>query len=687
MQSWDIQVPYSLNMPYTKQATVILILFALSIQYGISQEVEEDLYERTILESEGNMRDQNESEGFIHRQRININQATPQDLVKLGVLTPEQIRQFMIFRTTFGNFISLAELQSIPYWDLATIRQVLAFVYIDNPGQLFSSIKKITNNSEHTILYRTGGKIIDSLVDNAEREQQSIQKAKNTYPQLISYRFNSSDRILWGLTIEKDAGEKNMVDYSSGYLMMKNKGIVNKVIVGDYVVNIAQGMIHWQGHAFGRSSNIIQGFKQSELFKAHTGTDENIFHRGAAISLSKYQIELSTFISALRIDANIITDPVSGGRTASSLLTSGLHRSESELEDKDAMRQSAVGGRLAWNTLKGKIGLNHTRFNYDIPISKRSLPYNRYAVSGDSWHNTSVDCSWSSSFGLVFGEVAMDKRSATAIIAGVIKSFDPKFDLSIIIRNMSENYKAIQSNTMTQQGEAGNEKGIFTCFNFVPTPKIKIEGFADHYTNSWPVYFNDGIRRGESYAIQYLFRPDKKNEIYVRLRGSRQTSNMDIEESRTNHLSSIHSQSIRIHLSSQIGEVFTIRYRAEILRLKNEYKRDEKGILSFAEFIIKPRRSVISISGRYTFFDTESYSSRIYAYERDILSYHAVPAHYDNGTRAYLVMQYKLNKAVHVSAKCVLSNREKNHPPYYDSAYSRVKQVDWRIQLLWKIRS
>lgn len=687
MQSWDTQVPYSLNMPYTKQTTVILLLFLLSIQYGIAQEVEEDLYERSVLENEGNMRDQNESEGFIHQQKININKATPQNLVKLGVLSPEQIRQFMLFRTTFGDFISLAELQTIPCWDLNTIRQALPLLFIDNPDQLFSSIKKLNNNSEHIILYRTGGKITDSLGDNSAQERQSVQQAKNKYPQLISYRFNSSDRILWGLTIEKDAGEKSLIDHSSGYLMMKKNGIINKVIIGDYVVNIAQGLIHWQGHAFGRSSNIIQGFKQAEIFKAHTGTDENIFHRGAAVSLSKHQVELSTFISALKIDANIVTDPVTGVRNVSSLLTSGLHRSESELEDKDALRQSAVGGRLAWNTLKGKIGLNHTRFNYDIPISKRPLPYNRHAISGDKWHNTSVDCFWSSSFGLIFGEVAMDKRSATAIIAGVIKSFDPKFDLSIIIRNMSDNYKAIQSNTMTRQGEAGNEKGIFTCFNFAPTPKIKIEGFTDHYTNNWPVYFNDGIRRGESYAIQYLFRPDKKNELYIRLRGSRQTSNMDVEVSRTNHLSSIHTQSIRLHLSSQIGEVLTIRYRAEILWLKNEYKEDEKGILSFAEFIIKPRRSSISISGRYTFFDTESYSSRIYAYERDILSYHAVPAHYDNGNRAYLVIQYKLNKAVHVSAKCVLSNREKNDPPYYASAYNRVKQVDWRIQLLWKIRS
>ncbi|MFN5422295.1 MAG: ComEA family DNA-binding protein [bacterium] len=652
-----------------------------------AQEAEEYLYEKSIMETEDNLRDQNQSEGFIHQQQININKATSEDLIRLNLLRPEQIRQFLLFRKTFGDFISMAELQAIPYWDLTTIKQLLQILFIDHTRQPFSPVKNIKNNTGHTFIYRTGGKLIDSLGENSSSEQISKGTTKNKYAQLISYRFNSLENIQLGLTVEKDAGEKSMLDHNSGYLMMSKRGAINSLIVGDYVVNMGQGLIHWQGHAFGKSSNIIQGLKQAALFKPHTGTDENIFHRGAAISLRKYQVELSTFMSVLKIDANIVRDPFNGRRAVSSLLTSGLHRSESELADKDALKQSAVGGRLAWNTLNGKIGVNHIRFNYDISINKRALPYNKFAISGDNWHNTSIDCSWSNSFGLIFGEVGIDKRSATAMIVGMIKSFDPKFDLSLIVRNMSYNYKAIQSNSMTQQGEAGNEKGVFMCFNLIPSSNTRIEGFTDHYMNSWPLYYNDGVRRGQSYAIQYVWRPDKKNEMYIRWRSSQQTTNTAVEPSRTNHLSYVTSNSIRLHASSMIGEMVTLRYRTEIIWIKNEYRDNERGSLSYAEIIIKPKWSAFSISARHTVFETDSYASRVYAYERDVLSYHAIPAHYDHGNRSYIVLHYKLNKAIQLSAKCIAMNRGKQNPPYYINDFHNVKQLEWRMQLVWKIRS
>lgn len=687
MLSWATQVLYFLNMHYSKQATCILILFLLAIQCGRSQEVEENLYERTVFGDEETMRDQNESEGMIYRKPLNINKASSQDLIKLGILNPEQIKQFILFRRTFGNFISLAELQAIPYWDLITIRQVLPLFHIEHADQSLFSIKKTINAGEHTILYRTGGKITDTLIHARASELRQKVKPRNNYAQLISYRFSTRDKIQWGITMEKDAGEKIMFDHRSGYLMMSKKGMINRVIIGDFLVNMGQGLIHWQGHAFGRSSNIIQGLKQSELFKAHTGTDENIFHRGAAISLSKHQFEFSTFVSGLRIDANVITDDINERRTVSSKLTTGLHRTEAELADKDALWETTAGGRLTWNTLKGKISMNHIRFNYDIPISKRNLPYNRFAISGVDWNNTSIDYSWSTPFGLLFGEVAIDKRMRTAWIGGLIKSFDPKFDISLIVRNMSHDYKAIQSNTMSQQGEAGNERGIFSCFNLTLSSKSRIEGFSDHYINTWPVYFNDGIRRGQSYAIQYLWKPDKKNELYLRWRSNQQTTNTEVEPSRSNHLSAMTTHTIRLNASSTIGEVVTLRYRSEIIWVNNEDKMNEHGLLSYAEIIIKPKKSAMSISGRYTLFETDSYGSRIYAYERDVLSYHAIPAHYDNGNRGYVVVQYKLNKAVHFSTKCILYNRKKEQPPFYREDNLKIRQLEWRIQMVWKIRS
>jgi hypothetical protein len=43
---------------------------------------------------------------------------------------------------------------------------------------------------------------------------------------------------------------------------------------------------------------------------------------------------------------------------------------------------------------------------------------------------------------------------------------------------------------------------------------------------------------------------------------------------------------------------------------------------------------------RYAIFDTDSYDSRIYAYESDILYAFSIPAYYSKGTRMYVNLKY-----------------------------------------------
>jgi hypothetical protein len=136
-----------------------------------------------------------------------------------------------------------------------------------------------------------------------------------------------------------------------------------------------------------------------------------------------------------------------------------------------------------------------------------------------------------------------------------------------------------------------------------------------------------------------------------------------------------------------IGDALTLRYRTEIIWMRKEGGDPEKGVLTYTEMIMKTPRSPFSISVRFTWYETDSYASRLYAYERDLLSYHAVPAHYDNGNRSYLLLQYKLNRSVQLSTKCILQYRRGESAADYIATNQKIRQVEWRVQLVWKIRS
>lgn len=112
----------------------------------------------------------------------------------------------------------------------------------------------------------------------------------------------------------------------------------------------------------------------------------------------------------------------------------------------------------------------------------------------------------------------------------------------------------------------------------------------------------------------------------------------------------------------------TCRLRNEMIRIQSVTGKIERGQLTYAEFIYKPSLKPFSASVRCSFYDTEGYSTRIYAYERDLPAYYAVPPHYGEGTKRYVVVQYKLRKSLQCAGKWSLDKR---------------KQV-WRAQVIWQ---
>lgn len=69
-----------------------------------------------------------ENLNYYYDHPININTAKEEELRDLFLLNEIQINGFLQHRQTFGNFLSIYELQSIPSWDMITIKNVTPFL-------------------------------------------------------------------------------------------------------------------------------------------------------------------------------------------------------------------------------------------------------------------------------------------------------------------------------------------------------------------------------------------------------------------------------------------------------------------------------------------------------------------------------------------------------------------------------
>ena len=607
-------------------ALTVALLITGSI--GFAQvEAMEEIAESAVGNEQAPQQDINEMHGAGFINKYNINSITESMLENLFFLKPSQIKQFMLYRKNFGDFISLMELQAVPEWDVFTIRKILPMLTLETELPLVPALKQRIKEGGHRLLYRTGGQS-KSIGNEDTLEHQ--------YKQLVSYRFNFRDLLRWGITVEKDAGEKSFTDHFSLFASISKKGILKNMVLGDYTVNMGQGLIHWQGYALGRSSNMMSCFRQGELFRPHSGTDENRFCRGIAVHLQKNAIELAAFVSNKKIDANIITDTAGNKAWASSMLLSGLHRTKNELNDKKALQTFMAGAHLKVNHRFGKTSLNIIHTAFDRPIKKRDEPYNHFAISGNHWQNASIDHSISTRMGFLFGEIAVDKKANKAMIVGLIKSL--------------VKFRSLASNVFSESQEAENEKGYFLNINYTPSPLHRFEIFTDQYQHNWPTFSTAGKKTGKIYSFQYTYRPNKKTEVYGRV----QSDNNMIK--------------LRIHASFMPLPPLTCRVRNEMIGIQSVTGKTARGQLTYAELIYKPALQAFSASIRFSFYDTENYATRIYAYERDLPAYYSVPPHYGEGTKSYLVVQYKLRKSLQCAGKWSMDK----------------KKQEWRAQLIWQ---
>jgi hypothetical protein len=634
----------------------------LSAQEEISEELHENALEQVALTDDTRLLpDITDNFIFGKYDRISINKVSHDQLASWGVLSLLQIHAFLWYRETVGAFISLMELQAIPHWDPDIIKKVLPRFKSNIEENRLPGMRQRLKEGSHIFLYRTGGKQADSSA-----------KESGNQPHLLTYRFRFRTLMQWGITLESDAGEARIPDHISAYLKLTDLGLIRQLIAGDFTVNLGQGLIHWQGFAVG-GSGMLNSFRQGDAFKPHTGRDENIFHRGLALSLAKNKWEAALFVSHHPIDANTNRDTVSGTVKISSFLISGLHRTNSELENKRSVTQTGWGGKIGFNTDNLKLAFNAVHFQFDHNIAKRDLPYNLFEQKGKSYLNMSLDGVLITQRGLLFTEWGVDKQMKTAFTAGWIRSLDNRIEISMLYRNMSAPYQAWQSGCFSQSGQAGNEKGFYFNMNFSPKPGQRFEANFDIFNHPWVKALADAPSHGKVSSMQYIWKPNKKAEWLIRWQQSVRWMNATGSNQVNGTLVKNNLTRVRVHLSFTPLESVTMRIRHELSFLKLEIQKLEKGSLSYVELIYKPAMKPFSLSVRYTLFDTEGYNSRIYAYERDVPAYHTIPAFYTAGNRIYAIINWKWKKTMLIAAKWITDIRDAG------------LKHEWRIQLSWQV--
>ncbi|MFN8251983.1 MAG: helix-hairpin-helix domain-containing protein [Ferruginibacter sp.] len=593
---------------------------------------------------------------YFRRHPLNLNTAEPDELRELGLLSPNQLMNFIRYRKLLGKLIDVYELQAVPGWDIGLIAKLRPFITVNTAITAIKGMREKLRDGESTLMARLGRVLESAKGFGGDIAAGGYAGSRDKV--LVRYKYKFKNVLQYGLVAEKDAGEqffrgsqRKGFDFYSAHFFMRGQGVIKAIALGDYSVNLGQGLVQWQGMSASKTADVLHIKQEADALRPYNGSGEISFYRGAGIVLQHKNVKTTLFISYRKMDGNIIADSTrSFSGMVSSLQTSGYHRTKNEIADKGVQQQFVAGGIFRYSHKGFQAGINMVRHQFGLPLEKEKDLYTLYAVSGSRFMNCSVDYSYTFRNMHFFGEAAVNEKYYKAFITGMLLSAGKNADVGLLYRNISPGYHSFYSAAFTENTEPSNEQGFFMGLSVRPVASFRIDAYADFFKFPWLKYRVPAPSSGTDYLVQVRYNPGKQVEIYSRL---------SLKSSPVNEVSSVEPippvsgqkrKSWRTQVKYILSSSFTWQARVETVWLQTDQGR-EQGFLGYSDLFFRPGQQKWALNGRLQFFDTNSYNSRLYAYENDVPYSNLAPVFYGRGFRTYLNASYSINNKITIWVK------------------------------------
>ena len=620
---------------------------------------------------------------------LNLNNATREELEKMMFLSANQIENILYYRYKFGELRTIYELQLIEGLDMTDIRRMLPFVILSKGNYFLDSLKfkEVFKYGRNELLTRFD-RVLEQKNGYFKTETDTSSYAGNSMYHHFKYRFQYKDRVLASLTAEKDAGEifwgklQKGYDFYSASIQVKRLGIIQNMILGDYQASFGQGLVMKQGFGGGKSSMTTQVFVNNTGFKRYGSTNEFNYFRGSAVSLQKNQMNLHVFYSNKLIDGNIVGDSFTG------FYKSGYHRTVSELEKRNTVRQAVYGGNFTLTGQAYQLGVTSVMVDLSHDLLLKSYPYNIFYFQGNRQLVSGLNYRLRYLKFNVFGEVAITDRNALALINGMIFSPISRVNIAMVYRYYAPEFNALFASAFSESSVVGNEQGFYLGVDILPFKKWKIAAYADSYRFPWVKYGIDFPSFGKDFFMQANYTPSRRTTMFWRAKYEQKLKSKSGTKNPTQEIEQARKASLRYQLLYEKGNIKfkhiidgnLVRHGAETLTY---------GITALQEVSFFLDKIPFSMDLSYLFFDAVKYENRSYLFEKDVLYAFSIPMFSGLGSKYYINLRYDFSPNIScwfkMSQLLYADDREK-----IGSGYEQIsgnKKTEIKLLLRWKFKN
>ncbi len=587
---------------------------------------------------------------------VNINQATSEELERIFFLTRFQIQSLTDYIRTNGPLLSTYELNLVYGFDMNLISKLLPFITLEEAPPKptgFPSLKRGKHNlmvRGRTLLEPRHGSSPEPSGQPGDRGYSGSKLGLYT-----RYAFTTRNGIQAGFVGEKDPGEDFFrgsnpygFDHYTFHLQLTNMGRVSTLVVGDFNADFGQGLTLMTGASFGKAINPTELRRRPKGLYRYSSTDENSYLRGAGVTLRFGSLSLSAFGSYKYIDANIADTLINGTITFTSLPASGLHRTPSELASRKTLGEMVVGGNASMSRGNLRAGVTASLVNINGLQVPSDQPYKYFEPPLANRLNVGTDFSFALNNHMFFGEAAHTVGHGSGVVGGGLLRLHPLFKLSLLGRHYARDFSTRYTGAIAESSGPSNERGVLAGFSLLPYRYWEVKGYADLFSSPWLRFGVNAPTQGHDYMLDVNYQPRSTVNLGIRYRQKQKEENFAVDTAQARWVLPYTRQSLRFHLGTKPSGVLELNSRVELAWYLKEPNDLERGFMVYQDVRYQPQTVPLVLTARIAIFETDSWNTRIYAFENDVLYAFSIPAYYSRGMRTFLLVKYSVTKEVDV---------------------------------------
>lgn len=589
----------------------------------------------------------------LEQNPININKTTREELEQIPFLSTQQVEALMEYLYRYDSMKSLAELQMIKEIGPQVRKLLECFVYVgDEPKQKTRFRHELVANGRVPFYERKGDK--DGYLGDR-------------YRHWLRYQVERGDNMKLGIVASKDAGEpfftnenKYGYDYYSPYLQLKKMGHLETLVLGNFRTSMGMGMVMNNSFGLGKIAVLQNLGRNATGLRTHSSRSEGYLQGvGATINYGR-GIRTTVFVSYAPIDATLNNDG-----SARTILTSGYHRTETEMEKKHNMHVLKTGGTLRYDVGRMHIALNalYNHLDRELRPNKKQM-YNYYKPEGINFMNASIDYGYRGRRWALNGETATDDKGHIATINTISVSTNNNINIMVLQRFYAYQYASLDAQSYSDGGKIQNESGIYVGLSWQPSSTWQLTAYTDYAYHPWPMYRESTASHSVDNMIQCVHTTEKW-KLMGRYR-------LKIKEQEHRTRISIEYSSSQFSARTQFDGGYCTAQKSEFGAMISEN--------------VAYTHDWLRLNAGVGYFDTDSSNSRVYLYENGPLYTYSMQQFYGEGIRYWMMLRASIGRKLTFTAKIGVTD-------YFDRVkissdnqqIDQSSQTDLDIQVRWRI--